>query len=155
MSEITLARALKYKNRVVERIRKVEDDIRANNSILVGGEREYNVEELFKERLGLEAHLVDLKMRIDSANAPIKESIVQMQGLKGRLVFLQSVPTTHGKQHSHRMYGDEGEVVYEATARKVEIDSWITGINKQLDDLQEFVDKHNNTQVIEMSVIEF
>jgi len=156
MPEITLARALKYKNRVIERLRKTEDDIRQFNSILEGGEREYDVQDLFKERLSLEAHLVDLKLRIDAANAPIKEAIVKMQELKGRLVFLQSVPTTHGKQQKHRnLYGDEGEVVYSAMVRKADIDEAISEVNTELDDLQEFVDKHNNTQSIDTPVLEF
>lgn len=156
MTQITLARALKYKNRVIERMRKVEDDMRANNSILEGGEREYDPRKLLEERLMLEEHLLDLKMRLDEANAPVKEAIVRMQELKARLAFLQSIPTGHGKQQRHRnLYGQEGEVVFEAVVRKPDIDKMVVDVNRELDELQESLDKHNNIQSIEVTVLEF
>jgi hypothetical protein len=153
---ITLSRALKYKNRVIEKMRKIETDIQANNSILEGAERNYDPNVLLEERLILESHLVDLKLKIDAANAPIKESIIRMQELKSRLTFLQSIGTAHGKQQSHRnLYGDEGEVVYQAVIRKNRVDKMISDINRLIDGLQEEIDRHNNTQTIDIVLFEF
>lgn len=152
--KITLARALKYKNRVVERMRKLESDIHSYNSVLAGAEREVDPSAALKERLELEAYLVQLKLALDEANNPIKKLICAMQELKGRIKFLQQINVTHGKIDARRnMYGQEGEMVYGAAIRKSEVDELMSDARNYIDTMQEEVDKFNNTATIEIDVL--
>jgi hypothetical protein len=152
--KITLARALKYKGRVIERMRKLEQDIHSYNSMLAGAQREVDPAVALKERLELEDHLLNLKLVMDKANEPIKFRILAMQELKGRITFLQQISTTHGKVDARRtMYGQEGEMIYEAAIRKAEVDELMNVARNTIDNIQEEVDKFNNTATIEIDVL--
>lgn len=151
---VTLARLLKYKNRVIERMRKLERDIQTGNSILKGGERDTNIRASLEERLALEQHLVELKLRLEDVNAPIKSAIHQLQELKGRITFFQTISTIHGVQDSRRtMYGEQGSVEYEAEIRKSEIDGWVSAVQEEIDSLQERIDQFNNTTKVDWKML--
>lgn len=154
MKKITLARALKYKNRVVERMRKLENDVVTTNSVLQGSERDFDPKAVVAERLALERHLVELKLTLDAANKPIKEAIAKLQELKGRLAFLARINTTHGKVDARRnLYGEQGEMFYEAAIRKAELDNLIVAAQEEIDGLQERIDQYNNTTTIDFEVM--
>ena len=151
---VTLARLLKYKNRVVERLRKLERDIQTGNVILKGGERDINIRTALEGRLALEKHLIELKLTLEHANTPIKPAIHRLQELKGRITFFQSINTTHGVQDSRRtMYGEQGSVEYEADIRKTDVDSWVTAVQEEIDALQEQIDQFNNTTKIDWQML--
>lgn len=153
MAKITLARALKYKNRVVERMRKLEGDVQTNNSILAGSERDIDPVVALKERLSLEKHLVYLKLQLDATNAPIKILIAGLQELKGRIGFLTRINTSHGKVDARRtMFGQEGEILYEAVIRKNELDKMVSEAQEEIDTTQEQIDQFNNKTLIEVEM---
>ena len=72
MSKITLARALKYKNRVAQRLQKLRDDVQRFNSVIAENDREIDVVATLEEIVKLENHLVELKLKLDQATTPIK-----------------------------------------------------------------------------------
>jgi hypothetical protein len=154
MTKIYISRALKYKNRIVERMHKLENDIRNGNAIIEGAVRDIDVRATLNERMKIEAHLVALKGLIDKANEPIKEMIVKMQELKGRIAFLTSIPSTHGIQDSRKtMFGEQGSVTYQAEIRKFELDNMVSEAQEEIDAIQEKVDQFNGANTIELILL--
>ena len=152
--KVTLARALKYKNRVVERMRKLEGDIAAHNSVLEGAERDLDPKAALDERIALQNHLIQLKLKLDAANAPIKDAIATSQELKGWIAFLQRINTSHGKVDARRtMYGEQGEINYQAAIRKVDVDKMVSAAQQEIDALQERMDQFNNITTIEVEIL--
>jgi hypothetical protein len=68
MAHITLAKALKVKNRLTGRLAKVQADIQMYNSVPEGQADEVNVTALMKTREELVGALVRLKTAINEAN---------------------------------------------------------------------------------------
>jgi hypothetical protein len=153
MSTVTLARALKYKNRVKEMLQKVQRNIINFNSIMEGAEEEVNVATAMERRAFLEKHLVELKCKVDEANTPIKQDIFAMQEIRARIVFLREISTSHGKVLKSIRFGEDKEMTYQATFRKVDIDKMVVEAEEQLDDLQEKLDHFNNTTTIEIDLV--
>ena len=154
MAKITISRTLKYKNRVVERMRKLEGDIRNGNSVIEGAVRDINVKATLEERLALEAHLVALKGLLDKANEPIKGLIAKMQELKGRIKFLESIPSIHGVQDARRtMYGEQGSVTYNAEIRKSDFDAMISAAREEIDTIQDNIDSYNGANHIQVNMV--
>ena len=152
--KISLARALKHKNRVIAKMRKIEADIQQNNSVLVEAQPEIVIKEVMEKRAFLEEHLVQLKLAIDVANESIKRHIYRLQEIKARIVFLTSISTQHGPSlSSNRWGGDEAVHDYKAVLRKNEIDQMIAAAEADIDAMQEEVDHHNNITAIEIDVV--
>jgi hypothetical protein len=68
LHEITLAKALKVKNRQTGRLAKVQADIQAYNSVPAGQADQVNVPSLMQTRAELVGALVALKTAINDAN---------------------------------------------------------------------------------------
>jgi len=154
--KISLARVLKYKNRVTEKIRKIEANIQKNNSVLAESEPEIDVKEAMEKRDFLEEHLVLLKLAIDVANHPIKQQIYRLQEIKSRIAFLTEIPTQHGPSLLPNRWGDQGTInEYKAVLRKNDIDQMIALAEIEIDAIQEELDRHNNTAAIEIEMVNF
>ena len=69
MAEITLAKALKVKNRLAGRLAKAQADIQAFNSVPEGQADQVNVPALMQAREELVGALVRLKAAINSSGA--------------------------------------------------------------------------------------
>jgi hypothetical protein len=78
MATITLAKALKIKNRLTGRLAKVQADIQAYNSVPEGQADQVNVPALMKTREELVAALVGLKTAINEANREAQRDIYDL-----------------------------------------------------------------------------
>jgi len=145
MPLISLARALKLKNRLKGRFAKVTADITAYNSQYVtpgknGGEGtvEVDVAALAARREKLRAALIAVKLAINNKNGPIQEAIYQLAEYKGEIDFLNKLPTQHGPEYY-------GTVLRERRAfkRKSEVDECVKKLEAEIDALQEKIDQHN------------
>ena len=154
--EITLARALKYKNRLVGKISTVTSIASSKNSIIVGVEREVNVKELFDLRSKLVENLVALKVAISKANEPILPYIFKLSELKSYISVLRGIDTTHGKSNRTRSYigVDVEPVVFESQIRFSAIEETISKSNKEIDIIQEKIDQHNHLTKIDVDVLD-
>lgn len=148
---MTLARALKYKNRVTQKVRQTAQLIQNRNSIIAGNPREYDVRELLSHYDKLMAHLVDLKDKIATATRPVHRTILAMEELRAKIEMLRSMSINHGK--SARSWREETEVVYEATIREKEQMELIAACEREMDAIQEKLDTHNATTKIEVDVL--
>jgi len=146
---MTLARALRYKKRVVESIRQLEADIQVNNSRVEGEEREVDVRLALKQRAAWVTHLVHLKLAIQQATRPIQRFVLELAETKSEIAFMQRVNIEHGTQRSR--FRDEQTIKLEAEIRKSERDKLVNGLQDRIDELQTKIDAHNAENLIEVT----
>jgi hypothetical protein len=147
--ELTLAKALNEKNRLVKKISKLKDDIRNYNVRLSGAEQEVDVECSWKELLESVDLLVDLKSEIMACNmnAPdfsdgIQKDIFRLSELKALVNFLKSLDTKHGLSNSGS-WGRGETQEYVAIFRKSEVDEKVEAFEKEINDLQHTINQYN------------
>ena len=148
---MSLAKALTYRKRVAARIERVSQDIQSFNSMNVSQEREVDVKVLMSERHTLMCHMVDLKLAIARASDPVREHILMLSELKAKSSFLQSIGTQNGKFPP--TFREDPEREYIAIYRKVDIDSKVDETEKEIDERQEALEKHNHMTEVAISPI--
>ena len=148
MAEITLAKALKVKNRLTGRLAKVQADIQAYNSVPAGQADQVNVPALVQTRAELVGALVALKTAINDANREAQRDIYDLAEKKATAQFLAGVNTRHGPQPA--VYPSTTEVNYVAALKKADVDGMVAGLEKEIDQLQDRLDLFNHERKIEV-----
>jgi hypothetical protein len=148
MAEITLAKALKVKNRLAGRLAKVQADIQAYNSVPQGQADQVNVPALMKARDELVGALVALKAAINEANREAQRDIYLLAEKKATAQFLAGVNTRHGPQPP--VYPSTIEVNYVAALKKGDVDGLVAGLEKEIDQLQDRLDQFNHDCRVEV-----
>jgi hypothetical protein len=146
--EITLAKALKVKNRLAGRLAKVQADIQAFNSVPEGRVGQVDVPELLKAREELVDVLVVLKTAVNEANREIQRDIYELAEKKATALFLAGVNTRHGPEPA--VYMGTTEVNYVAALKKADVDALILRLEKEIDRLQDKLDQFNHVRKIEV-----
>jgi hypothetical protein len=141
--EITLAKALKLKNRLAGRVGQLSQDMKAYNSSLEGAEV-VDVLQRYAERAALVARLVELKTAITRANQPVQRAIYTLAERKALLSLLGELNTHHGTvTHFH-----QPPVRYVAQLRKEQVDQERRRLEEEIDRLQEELDRFNQATVL-------
>jgi hypothetical protein len=148
MAEITLAKALKVKNRLTGRLAKVQSDIQAYNSVPAGQADQVNVPALMQTRAELVGALVGLKTAINDANRQAQRDIYDLAEKKATAQLLAGVNTRHGPQPP--VYPSTVEVNYVAALKKADLDGLVAGLESEIDQLQDRLDQFNHDHRIEV-----
>src|SRR5438477_7610614 len=148
VAEITLAKALKVKNRLAGRLAKVQADIQAYNSVPEGQADQVNVPALMQTREELVEALVSLKTAINDANREAQRDIYDLAEKKATAQFLGGVNTRHGPQPA--VYPSTTEVTYVAAFKKADVDGLVANLEKEIDQLQDRLDQFNRDRKIEI-----
>jgi hypothetical protein len=148
MAQITLAKALKLKNRLAGRLAKVQADIHAYNSVPAGQADQVNVPALAQTREELVGALVSLKTAINEANREAQRDIYDLAEKKATAQFLAAVNTRHGPQPA--VYPNTTEVTYVAALKKADVDALMLRLEKEIDQLQDRLDQFNHDHAIEV-----
>ncbi len=150
--EMTLAKALKHKNRVAQKMSRISEDIQAHNSILAVNDSEVDVTALDIMRLQLLEHLVALKTAIHRASDKVRDKIFMLAELKGSIGFYRSINTQHGKREAHRFGGGDEFVEYKAVMRKESIDRIVVELESKIDAIQDELDEFNVSMKINIDI---
>ena len=148
LREITLAKALKLKNRLAGRLAKAQADVAAYNSVPEGQADQVNVPALIKAREELVEALVSLKTAINDANREVQRDIYDLAEKKSTAQFLAGVNTRHGPQPP--VYPSTVEVNYVAALKKADVDGLVAGLEKEIDQLQDKLDQFNHARKVEV-----
>jgi DNA repair exonuclease SbcCD ATPase subunit len=148
MANITLAKALKIKNRLVGRLAKVQADIHAFNSVPAAQADQVNVPVLMAARAELVEALVSLKTAINEANREAQRAIYDLAEKKAAAQFLAGVCTRHGLQPP--VYPSTIEVDYVAALKKADVDAQVARLETEIDQLQDTLDGFNQVHQIEV-----
>src|ERR1700754_3662045 len=95
MLNITLAKALKLKNRLAGKLTKITQTVQLYNSTQQTAEQ-IDVRAAYTERAELVRQLTELKYTITRANAPIQRDIFDLAELKSEVTLLTGLNTRHG-----------------------------------------------------------
>lgn len=148
MAQITLAKALKIKNRLVGRLAKVQADIQAFNSIPEGQAGQVDVPALIQNREALVEAIIELKTAINDANREVQRDIYTLAEKKATAQFLAGVSTRYGTQPP--VYPSTIEVNYVAALKKADVDAQVAGLEKDIDQLQDRLDQFNHDRKVEV-----
>lgn len=143
-TQINLSRALKLKNRLVHRLSQLDTLITTYNSTPEDNQ-EYEVQELYETRAVWAARLVELKTQINAANQPIQKMIFALAESKSLVAMLNKISTKHGPIAE----GFSGvRVNYVAQFRKTHVDREIGRAEREIDRLQDALDRFNYETLI-------
>ena len=150
--KITLARALKLKNRLAGQLTKIGGRAVSHNSYVEGTNNPYDSVKVFAEYGKIQEQLVELKSKIQAANAPIHKSIAMMGELRSEIVLLNSMSVTKGVVTEPRYgEGQDATRVYVAAIDKLARDNNVAELEQEIDVLQDDIDTHNATTSIELT----
>src|SRR5262249_53235229 len=136
---VPLSRALKIKNRMAQRLGEL-DKLIVNYNSLPLGQLEYDVRQLLRERLDLSMYLVRSKAAIPQVNQPVQKTIFEMAECKALVAMLRRVSTRHGPV----VEGYQStRIDYAAQMRKPDIDREVRRVEKEIDRLQDVLDRFN------------
>jgi hypothetical protein len=142
---ITLAKALKLKNRLAGKVAKLTQTVQTYNSTQQTGEQ-IDVRVAYAERADLVRRLADLKYAIARANAPIQHDIFDLAELKAEVALLAALNTKHGTFLEG--YPTAGQVAYVAQFRKADVDAMTDALETRIDALQDKLDTFNAQTVV-------
>lgn len=142
---ITLAKALKLKNRLVGRLSTVNEDITTYNSVLIEKKGDVDVAKLMERRINLVEALIGLKTAIHRANVGVQGVIYRLDETKSEVDFLRRISTRTGKErHDYQ----NTEVEYFAVFEKKAIDERVIDAEARIDALQDQLDEFNHSTKI-------
>lgn len=153
---VSLAFALKQKNRLAGKIAAVNAVIARENSRLENTTSTVNVEEKFAERKQLVNALIKLKTQISQANISIYSVLAEMEEAKAEIALLESLNVSQEPQREVEF--SDGKQVIRTILRKAYItqdtrDANIETLRDAVASLQDKVDEFNATTKIAIEVI--
>jgi len=94
---MNLAKALKTKSRLAQKIAQLQNDIQQHNSVPADKERKIDVTTMMTDLETAVNDLVRLKLTIFVASTPVRETILRLAEVKSRVSFLKGIDTHEGK----------------------------------------------------------
>jgi len=150
--QVLLAKALKVKNRQIQRVRDLQQRINACNSYIQGSQPDFDANALYAQLEVEVDRLWHTKAAINGANAPIQPVIYELAEKKGLVTFLKGLNTQRGLQLLAYMATQpqeyESQITAQIAADKIAI------LEKEIDRLQDRLDEHNATTLVEVDVEE-
>jgi hypothetical protein len=143
---MTIKKALKEKNRLIKEIKDAFEIIKTQNSIEVGNTRRYSIAGKVLEVEKLTKELVDLKVRIHTANLPVYGKIFELSELKSNVSQLKSMNVEEGKVVTGGYASIIREKVVEVNAN--EKDNLIKNLENRITLLQDELDVYNAITII-------
>ena len=142
---MNVKQALKQKNKLVTDLKAQFEILKKYNSIEEGNPRRYSMVDTLEKIKTLQAELVDLKTKIHKANQPVYDKIFALAELKGMIKELKKVSTEEGKVNER--YGSVVSVK-EVELNVTDIDTAVSILESQIEQLQNELDIHNATTQI-------
>ena len=145
---ITLAKALKEKNRIAGEINQLNAKIQRENSRLETSKSTVNVSDLITERANLAQTLIGLKTEITTANVGIYNALARMEEAKAEMQLIQLLNTNEMDEQSVQRDHATGQYVNVVVKRTAHIneerkDAILKALRKQIAALQDEVDNYN------------
>jgi len=144
-AQISLAKALKLKNRLAGRLAQAVSDIQTYNSVLEEQVSKVDVKALLAKRVSITAALVELKVALYNGNLGIQRELYTLAERKGEIDFYRMLNTRDGiERHGYQ----NTSVTYVATVSKAEVDEKIKLLETEVDSLQDRIDSYNHATKI-------
>jgi hypothetical protein len=145
---ISLAKALKVKNRLVGELSNLQNVARQHNALPVEsrGEKSVRLDKVWQDIQTTSNHLVELKSKIAVATAPITPLLVDLAETKSTIAFLESLQIKEGKEDTQIGYGVNSSlktVVWNSFIDEAAKTKLIKENKNRIDSLQDQIDEFN------------
>lgn len=138
---MTIAQALKEKNKIGAKLLKHWGKLKSDNSIIEGSNRSYDPLILLKEIDEMSQNLIELKTKIHIASSTIRSKIFRMSELKSYITHLKSVSTKDGYVKDRY---DNSVINMDAVLKTIEIDAILEKIESEIESIQDELDIFNH-----------
>ena len=140
---VTLARALKEKNRIAGKLRKAQELVKKENRKAAGSPRSVDVAATLAEAERLSALLAAVKAAIAKANDGIVSTIVELEETKSLLAFIGSVNADDEVEVERDYRGITLERRWDVAVRAPELRAKVDALQARADALQDTLDEYN------------
>lgn len=145
---ITIAQALKIKNRLLQAARQRKEKVERFNSVPEGTERGVDIDELLEEINVIEAELLDLLCAINAANAGQQQRrLVRLRQIDSVINWLNNLDTTDGVKADR--FGPTSDIEYTAHVDYARAQGCVEELQEERYALQDEVDHFNATNHID------
>ncbi len=145
--KISIAQALKFKNKKIKELNTLFSRAQQNNSIVEGRNRAYSSIKMLEQAQIKMDELINIKAAISTANQKIQNKIYRLSELKSFVSNLQRMSTQNGPQEQR--YNDT-ITIYTTEIDTVTNDEMIDKFEKEIEKIQEDLDKFNHATQIEV-----
>lgn len=151
---ISLAKALKVKNRLVGELSNLQNVARQHNALPVENREDKSVrlDKVWEDIRDVSNRIVELKSKIAVASAPITPFLVDLAETKSAITFLEGLPVKEGKEDTHIGYGVNSSlktVVWNSYINEDSKAKLIKENKNRIDTLQDQIDEFNATTKID------
>lgn len=147
---MNIAKALKEKNRITGRIKKLQANLLKYNRHQVDVEQDFDPNEIYVSLQEEWAHLINLKGKIAAANAGIADKLIQLTEAKAELQFwtgfsMYAGPNAEIIQQRKLINGqyEEVGVAFTSYISSKEAQGHVDRVQKAIEDLQDEIDTYN------------
>ena len=148
---VTIARALKEKNRVAGRLAKARQIVGAENSKEKRVPRKVDVASVRDEARALAERLIEIKTAIAVANEPIVGKIIELDEVKSAISWLNGLNVREGV-FEEASYGGSVVNEFEAAIGKDDVIKQVDALQRRADDLQDALDEFNASTKVEIEI---
>lgn len=149
--KVTIARALKEKNRIAGRLAKAREQVGKENSCDKKVPRGIDVVETFAQSKVLRDRLIAVKSAIAIANQPIVAKIIELDEVKSEIAYLNGLNVKEGV-FVESNYGSRVESEIDAVIRKPQVLEEIAVLQTRADRLQDDLDEFNAMTKVEIEI---
>ncbi len=141
---MTLAFALKQKNRLAGELSRKQEILRRENARRSDNVSTVDRKELWDSILNTSNQLADLKGKITVANIGIYPKLERMSELKARIAFIRTIPTTEGQEPSF-VGANQEKLIYlwDSFINQQRVDALIVEFQNEMNSLQDACDTYN------------
>lgn len=145
---ISLAKALKIKNRLVGELATLQQTARQHNALPIESREEKSVrlDKVWEDLQKVSNRLVELKSKIAVATAGITPLLVDLAETKGTIAFLESLPIKEGKEDTQIGYGVNSSlktIIWNSFIDEAQKSKLIKENKERIDLLQDQIDEFN------------
>jgi hypothetical protein len=145
---ISLAKALKIKNRLVGELASLQAVARQHNSLPIEsrGEKSVSLDKVWEDIQNTSNRIVELKSKIAVATAQIAPFLVDLAETKSTISFLETLPIKEGKEDTQIGYGVNSSlktVVWNSYIDEASKNKLVKENKNRLDSLQDKIDEFN------------
>lgn len=151
--EITLAKALKLKNKKIREIKELSNIIIENNSIIEGNKFLYDIKDIFNKYEKTKEELTKLKAEIQKANQDVQKDIFMLSELKDEYKNINMLSCKQGYVNES-LFRDSVQNKYISYITVSERDEILKRIEKEIENLQDKLDEYNHKTKIKIDIQE-
>lgn len=151
-TNMTVARALKEKSRIITKLSEIRSMISRYNSVDLGTRRPVLVKDCLEKAGVLEENLMRIKVALHEANLGIARQLAELMLVRGQISFYEGLDTSEFRMITDRD-DKETKVTRDVVVDKTESLAKVEELKNRLDSIQDEVDEYNATHKVEVELL--